>query len=80
MVLIFSLQRPDVVSFGDLAIHRGLRMIYRHRTIDRATLRALPPQICALRLPRVALPVGPVAGGACGLNDPAERKPKSRRT
>lgn len=36
MILTFCMQRPDVVSFGDLAIHRGMRMLYRHRTIDRA--------------------------------------------
>ena len=35
MLMLFSLQRPDVLSFGDLAIHRGLRMIYRHKTISR---------------------------------------------
>lgn len=33
MLLIFSLQRPDIVSFGDLAIQRGMRMLYRHREI-----------------------------------------------
>lgn len=36
MILTFCMQRPDVVSFGDLAIHRGMRMLYRHRRIDRA--------------------------------------------
>ena len=35
MLMLFSMQRPDVLSFGDLAIHRGLRMIYHHRKIDR---------------------------------------------
>ena len=35
MLLIFCLQRPDVVSYGDLAIQRGLRMLYHHRKIDR---------------------------------------------
>lgn len=35
MILTFGMQRPDVVSFGDLAIHRGMRMLYRHRSIDR---------------------------------------------
>jgi len=35
MILIFSMQRPDVVSFGDLAILRGMRMLYHHREIDR---------------------------------------------
>ncbi len=33
MLLTFSLQRPDIVSFGDLAILRGMRMLYRHRKI-----------------------------------------------
>jgi DNA-3-methyladenine glycosylase II len=35
MVMIFCMQRPDVVSYGDLAIHRGMRMLYHHRNIDR---------------------------------------------
>lgn len=35
MLLLFSLQRQDVFSYDDLAIRRGLRMLYRHRRIDR---------------------------------------------
>lgn len=35
MIMIFCMQRPNVVSFGDLAIHRGMRMLYHHRNIDR---------------------------------------------
>jgi DNA-3-methyladenine glycosylase II len=35
MLMIFCLQRPNVVSFGDLAIQRGLRMLYHHKKIDR---------------------------------------------
>ena len=35
MIMIFCLQRPDVLSFGDLAIQRGMRMLYHHRSIDR---------------------------------------------
>lgn len=35
MILLFCLQRPDVLSFGDLAILRGMRMVYHHRKIDR---------------------------------------------
>ena len=30
-----SMQRPDVLSFGDLAILRGMRMLYHHRKITR---------------------------------------------
>ena len=35
MLMIFCLQHPDVMSYGDLGIHRGLRMLYHHRKIDR---------------------------------------------
>lgn len=35
MILLFCMQRPDVFSYDDLAIQRGLRMVYRHRKIDR---------------------------------------------
>ena len=35
MLLLFSLQRPDIFSFGDFGLQRGLRMLYRHREIDR---------------------------------------------
>ena len=35
MILLFCLQRPDVFSFDDLAIRRGLCMNYHHREIDR---------------------------------------------
>lgn len=35
MILLFCMQRPDVFSYDDLAIQRGLRMVYRHREIDR---------------------------------------------
>ena len=35
MILLFCMQRPDVFSYDDLAIQRGLRMIYHHRKIDR---------------------------------------------
>ena len=35
MILLFCMQRPDIFSYDDLAIQRGLRMVYRHRSIDR---------------------------------------------
>ena len=35
MLLLFCLERPDVLSYDDLAIQRGLRMVYHHRKIDR---------------------------------------------
>jgi DNA-3-methyladenine glycosylase II len=35
MIMIFCLQRPDILSYNDLAIHRGLRMLYHHRDISK---------------------------------------------
>ena len=39
MILLFSLGRPDILSFGDLAIQRGLRMVYHHKAITPALFR-----------------------------------------
>ncbi len=33
MLMLFSMQRPDIMSYGDLAIQRGLRMVHHHRRI-----------------------------------------------
>jgi len=35
MLLIFSLGRPDVVSWSDLAIQRGMINLYGHKTLTR---------------------------------------------
>jgi len=35
MLMLFSMQRPDILSYDDLAIHRGMRMLYRHKKITR---------------------------------------------
>lgn len=35
MIQLFCMQRPDIFSYDDLAIQRGLRMVYHHRSIDR---------------------------------------------
>ena len=40
MLMLFSLQRPNVFSFGDLAIIRGLRMVYRHKAVNRERFEA----------------------------------------
>lgn len=34
MLLIFTFQRHNILSYGDLAIQRGLRMLYRHKNIS----------------------------------------------
>ena len=35
MLLIFSLMRPDVVSYGDLAIRRGMMNMYGLRELSK---------------------------------------------
>ncbi len=35
MLMIFSMQRPNILSYGDLAILRGMRMVHHHRKIDK---------------------------------------------
>lgn len=34
MLLIFSLQRQNVISYGDLGIRRGMKILYHHKEID----------------------------------------------
>ncbi len=35
MLLLFSMQRFNILSYGDYAIHKGLRMLYGHKKIDK---------------------------------------------
>jgi len=35
MLMLFSMQRADILSYGDLAIHRGMRILYRKDEISR---------------------------------------------
>ncbi len=79
MLMLFSMQRPDILSYGDLGVQRGMRMVYRHRTIDRARFeryrRRLSPcgSVAALYFWAVA------AGAVEGLTDPAETKGRTAR-
>lgn len=35
MLMLFSMQRPDVFSYGDLAIRRGLCMLHHHKEMPK---------------------------------------------
>ena len=35
MMLLFCLQRPDILSYDDFGIRRGMRMVYHHRNLTR---------------------------------------------
>ena len=72
MILLFCMQRPDVLSYDDLAIQRGLRMLYHHRKIDRR--RYSPYGSVA------SLYLWAIAGGAIpGMRDYAPAKPGSKK-
>lgn len=74
MIMTFCMQRPDVVSFGDLAIHRGMRMLYRHREIDRARFERYRRRYSPYGTV-ASLYLWAVAGGAIPeLTDPMPRR------
>ena len=76
MILLFCLQRPDIFSFYDLAIQRGLRMVYRHRKIDRKLFEKYRRRFSPYGSV-ASLYLWAVAGGAIpGKKDPAPRPKK----
>ena len=76
MILLFCLQRPDIFSFDDLAIQRGLRMVYRHRKIDRKLFEKYRRRFSPYGSV-ASLYLWAVAGGAIpGKKDPAPRPKK----
>ena len=79
MLLIFCLQRPNILSRDDLAILRGLRMLYRHRRITPA-LFAKYKRRYAPYASVASLYLWAIAGGACPhLTDCAPKKPAARQ-
>ncbi len=76
MLMLFSMQRPNVLSYGDLAIVRGLRMVYRHRRIDRTKFDKYRKRY-APYASVASLYLWAVAGGAVeGMKDCAPKKQK----
>ena len=75
MILLFCMQRQNVFSFDDLAIQRGLRMVYHHRKIDRKLFekyrRRFSPY-CSV----ASLYLWAVAGGA--ISEMKDYAPKSK--
>lgn len=74
MLMIFSMGRPDILSYGDLAIHRGLRMLYHHRTVTKQLFekyrRRYSPYASV-----ASLYLWAIAGGAiAGMKDHAPKR------
>jgi DNA-3-methyladenine glycosylase II len=76
MIMIFCLQRPDILSYTDLAIHRGLRMLYHHRDISKKTFekyrRRYSPYCTVASLYLWSISAGTIAG----MKDYAPKKKK----
>lgn len=74
MLLIFCLKRPDVVSYGDLAILRGMRMLYRHRQITPKLFTKYRKRYAPYGS-TASLYLWAIAGGALpDLHDPAAKQ------
>jgi len=68
MLMTFSMQRPDILSWNDLAIHRGLRMLYRHRKINKKLFEKYRRRYSPYNTV-ASLYLWAIAGGACNLKD-----------
>lgn len=77
MILLFCMQRPGIFSYDDLAIQRGLRMVYHHRKIDRTLFekyrRRFHPY-CSV----ASLYLWAVSGGA--IPEMKDYKPKNEKS
>lgn len=74
MILLFCLQRPDILSFDDLAIQRGLRMLYHHRKITRELFNKYQKRYSPYGS-TAAIYLWAIAGGAIeGMKDYAPAK------
>ena len=76
MILLFCMQRPNIFSYDDLAIQRGLRMVYHHRNINHKLFekyrRRFSPY-CSV----ASLYLWAVAGGA--IPEMKDYKPKATK-
>ncbi len=80
MLMTFSMQRMDVLSWGDLAIQRGLRMLYRHRKITPALFAKYKKRYSPYATV-ASLYLWALAGGACaGYADPAPKTDAPSKT
>ena len=75
MLMLFSMQRPDILSYDDLAIRRGMRMIYHHRELTRTLFEKYRRRYSPYGSV-ASLYIWAVAGGAIeGMKDPKPNNP-----
>ncbi|WML34531.1 DNA-3-methyladenine glycosylase [Clostridium sp. OS1-26] len=78
MLMTFSMQRPNVMSWDDLAIHRGIRILYHHRKVDKKKFekyRRRYSPYCTV----ASLYLWEIAGGALDLKDAVGKKPIAKK-
>lgn len=78
MIMIFCMQRPNIMSWGDLAIQRGLRMLYRHRKIDRKLFQKYKRRYSPYASV-ASLYLWKISEGACNLKDYAPKLTKNKK-
>ena len=82
MLMTFTMQRPDIMSWDDLAIQRGLRMLYRHRKITKELFQKYKRRYSPYATV-ASLYLWAIAGGACSMKDYAPKteaqKKKARK-
>lgn len=73
MLLTFSLLRPDIISYGDLAIRRGMRMVYRHKELTPALFEKYRKRLSPYGTVASLYFWAVSAGAVPGLSDPGEK-------
>ena len=69
MLMIFSMQRPNILSWDDLAIQRGLRMLYKHRKITKELFQKYKRRYSPYATV-ASLYLWAIAGGTYGYYEP----------
>jgi DNA-3-methyladenine glycosylase II len=76
MLMLFSMRRTDIVSRGDLAILRGMRMLYHHRKITKTLFEKYRRRYSPYGSV-ASLYLWAIAGGAIeGMKDYAKKEAK----
>ena len=79
MLMIFSMGRSNILSQNDLAIIRGIRMLYRHRKITPKLFEKYKRRYSPY-CTTASLYLWAIAGGACkNLVDLGAPKPKAKK-
>lgn len=79
MIMIFCMQRPDILSYGDFGIRKGMRMLYRHKELTAERFKRYRKRYSPYGTV-AGLYLWAIAGGAIPeLNDPGEKQTGNRK-